>query len=120
MLVKTIKYTDYDNNEREESFRFNLNEAELIELQESVPGGMENLIKSVVEAQDRPQVMKIFKKVIMLSYGEKSADGKRFTKSEELSTAFVQTEAYNKLIMEILTSENAAADFINAIIPKLD
>ena len=33
MLKKTIKYTDYDGNEREEDFYFNLSKAEITEME---------------------------------------------------------------------------------------
>lgn len=52
------------------------------------------------------------------SYGEKSPDGKRFVKSEELSTAFSQTEAYSQLYMELATDADKAAEFINGVIPN--
>lgn len=51
-------------------------------------------------------------------YGEKSPDGKRFVKSEELSTAFSQTEAYSQLYMELATDADKAAEFINGVIPN--
>ena len=52
-----------------------------------------------------------------LFYCEKSADGKRFMKSEEIATAFSQTEAYSILFMELATDATAAADFVNGIVP---
>ena len=62
--------------------------------------------------------MREFKKLILMSYGEKSADGKRFIKSKELSEAFSQSEAYNKIFMEIVTDSKAAAEFANGIMPS--
>ena len=81
-------------------------------------GGISNLMMKVVETRDTPGLIKIFKELILKSYGERSADGKRFIKSPELSLAFSQTEAYNKLFMELSTDDKAAADFVNGIIPK--
>ena len=56
--------------------------------------------------------------MIMKAYGVKSDDGKRLIKSEELSIAFTQTEAYSVLFMELITDDKAAADFVNCIIPN--
>lgn len=118
MLCKEIEYVDYFDQPRKEKFYFNLNESELTEMELSETGGISNLMMKVIETRDTPGLIKIFKDLILKAYGERSADGKRFIKSPELSTAFSQTEAYNKLFMELSTDDKAAADFINGIIPK--
>ena len=117
MLKKLIKYTDYDGRERSENFYFYLSKAELVEMEMSEVGGMQKLIQLMIEKQDIPQIMKNMKMIIMKSYGEKSPDGRRFIKSEALSEAFSQTEAYSQLFMELATDENAAANFVNGIVP---
>ena len=118
MIKKTITYTDYDGNTRTEDFYFNLSKPELMEMDFSATGGMEKMIKRIVDAQDTKRIIEVFKDIILKSYGEKSADGKRFIKSKELSEGFSQTEAYSELFMELATNDKAAADFINGVIPK--
>lgn len=117
MLKKTIKYTDYFGEEREEDFYFNLNKAELSEMELSVDGGYTNMLDRIVKAKNAPELISAFKSIIMRSYGEKSSDGRRFVKSKELSEAFCQTEAYNVLFMELISDEKAMANFVNGIIP---
>lgn len=118
MLKKTIKYTDYDGNERTEDFYFNLSKAELAELQMGVNGGLDKMLKRIVNEQNVPEIMKVLKELILKSYGEKSDDGKYFKKSEELSEAFSQTEAYSELFMDICSSPENASSFLNGIIPE--
>lgn len=118
MLKKTINYTDYNGTERTEDFYFNLSEAEITEMELSTTGGLAAMLENVVKAQDGPSIVKIFKEIVLKSYGEKSPDGKRFIKSKELSEAFSQTEAYTKLFMELATDADAAAAFINAVVPS--
>lgn len=118
MLKKTIKYVDYDGNNREEDFYFNLNKAEIMELQLSEVGGLEKRIRKIIASQDAKEIMEIFKEIILKAYGEKSADGKRFVKSKEITDAFTQTEAYSELFMELASDADAAAKFINGIVPK--
>lgn len=118
MVKKNIKYTDYDGNEREEVFYFNLNKAELVELRFSVDGGMDVMLDRIIKSKDQTEIMRTFKKIIMLAYGIKSDDGKRLIKSPEISEAFCQTEAYNQLFMELITDEEKAAEFVNSIIPS--
>lgn len=118
MVKKTVTYTDYNGVERTEDFYFNLTEAEASEMELSVDGGLSNMIEGIIKAKNVPAVVKIFKKLLLDSYGEKSSDGRRFIKSPELSTAFSQTEAYSMLFMELGSDPDKAAEFINAIMPQ--
>ena len=119
MYAKKIKYEDYEGNEREETFYFNLSKAELIQLELSTTGGLEKMIKKITEEQDQQKLADLFKKIILISYGEKSADGKYFLKNDgELAKMFSQTEAFSELYWELATSTDSAVDFINGIIPK--
>ena len=117
MLKKTITYTDYNGNERTEDFYFNLTKAEIMEMELGTTGGLAEMLTRIVAAQDAPAIIKMFKDIVLKAYGEKSPDGKRFIKSEELSTAFSQTEAYSQLFMELATDADEAAKFINGIVP---
>lgn len=120
MLKKTITYTDYNGSERTEDFYFNLTKAEVVEMEMSTTGGLAEMIKKIVAAQDAPSIIAIFKKLILKAYGEKSPDGKRFIKSDEISIAFSQTEAYSQLFMELATDADKAAEFVNGITPNVD
>lgn len=117
MLKKLINYVDYDGKERSENFYFNLTKAELMDMELGTVGGMQQLIQLIIDKQDVPEIIKAFKKIIMMSYGEKSPDGRRFIKSDALSEAFAQTEAYSNLYMELISDASAAAAFINGIVP---
>lgn len=117
MLKKTITYNDYNGTSRTEDFYFNLTKAEVMEMEMSTTGGLAATITRIVAAQDTPAIIKIFKELILKAYGVKSPDGKRFEKSDEISTAFAQTEAYSILFMELATDDKAAAAFVNGIVP---
>lgn len=121
MLRKKIKYVDFNDVEREEEFYFNLSKAELMEMELGTTGGFSEMVKRIVATQDQPTLMQIFKDFILKAYGEKSADGKRFMKKDEfgrpLSANFEQTEAYSVLYMELITNADAAAEFINGVVP---
>lgn len=118
MLKKHIKYTDYNGVTREEDFYFNLTKAEIMEMEMGTTGGLTEKITRIVNTQDAPSIIKVFKEIILKAYGEKSDDGKRFIKSEELSNAFAQTEAYSELFMELAADSDAASKFVNGIIPS--
>ena len=118
MVVEKIKYTDFNGVEREEEFMFNLTEAEITEMELTKEGGLSDSIKKIVSAQNTPQIIETFKMLLLKSYGEKSADGRRFVKSEELSKEFTQTNAYSQLFMKLATDDKAAVAFIKGIIPE--
>lgn len=115
MLKKTITYTDYNGDEVTEDFYFNLTKAELMTL-EMKAGGLKETIERIAKERDTKKLVEMFEELLMVSYGEKSQDGKRFVKSKELSEGFKQTEAYSELFMELLT-EGKALEFVRGIVP---
>jgi len=119
MLKKTMTYTDYDGNQRTEDFYFNLTKAEVTEMELSHNGGLIKTIEKIVAEKDGRRIIEIFKDLVLKSHGEKSIDGKRFIKSQELRDAFSQTEAYSDLFMELAMDADSAAAFVNGIIPTL-
>lgn len=118
MLKETIKYEDFNGAELTEDFYFNLTEAEILEMEMSIDGGLSSYLTQIVQAQNRPQIIKVFKKLILDAYGEKSMDGKRHMKSDEISANFAATNAYSILFTRLATNDQAAAAFINGIVPQ--
>ena len=117
MLKKTITYVDYNGVERTEDFYFNLSKAEVAEMELSVQGGFSKMLEEIIASKDNVQIVNLFKQMVLKSYGEKSPDGRRFIKSEEIAQAFAQTEAYSEIFMELALNEDKAAEFVNGIMP---
>jgi len=118
MLKKTITYTDYEGNERTEDFYFNYSKAEVIEMELKRAGGFAKQLERIVQTIDSEKLVVEFKEFVLGAYGEKSADGKRFIKTQELRDAFSQTEAYSKIYLEFFTDKDAAPNFVNGVIPQ--
>lgn len=118
MLKKTITYTDFDGNVRTEDHYFNLTKTEAIELEVSEKGGFSETIKNIVAEQDNKMLLHYFREFIKKAYGEKSEDGRRFIKSEQLSLEFTQTSAFDELIMEFFERPDYAAEFLVSLFPK--
>ena len=122
MLKKEIKYTDYNGVERKETFLFHLTKAELMEMEMGTVGGLTESITNIINSQNTPEIIKIFKEIILKAYGEKSDKEKRFIKVDNagvpLSIGFSQTEAYSELFMELATNADEAAKFIQGIMPS--
>lgn len=118
MYTRKVTYTDYDGKERTETLRFNLTKAELAEMRFSVSGGMEQMLQEIIDADDQPKLIKVFKELLLKSYGVKSPDGKRFIKNQEITDEFVQSEAYSEMFMLLATNDEVAAEFVKGIIPS--
>ena len=122
MLTKSITFKDYNGNTRTEEFLFNLNKAELMEMHLGTTGGLDQIVRRIIAAQDNAALVKIFKDLILKAYGEKSLDGKYFMKEDEngrpLSKKFEQTDAYSVLFMELSTDADKAVAFITDVMPE--
>lgn len=124
MIKKTITYTDYNGEQRTDDFWFNLSEAELAEMEVSVTGGYLDMIKRIIKAKNIPEIAKVFKQLLIRSYGERSADGTFFYKIDEsgnpLWRNLVSSAAYSKLYLELASDDKAAAEFVNGVMPNVD
>lgn len=118
MLKRTMTYETFDGDQVTEDFYFNLTKAELMEMSLGTYGGLDKFIEKIVNTQDTPKIIELFKEIVLKSYGQKSDDGKRFIKSPELRDAFAQTNAYSDLFMTLSTDADEAAAFINGLVPK--
>lgn len=118
MLKREIKYENFDGNEVTDTYYFNLTRSEMIELEVGYKDGLEAALRRIIETNDRQKLIAEFKNLVLLSYGVKSDDGKRFIKSDQLREEFTQTPAYDALFMELATNDDAAATFIKGIVPK--
>ena len=121
MLKKSITYVDYNGCERTEDFYFNLNKAETLGYIIGFDGGIESFITKVVKEEDGKKLWDLWSNFILMCYGEKSSDGRRFIKSKELSEGFKQTEAYNNLMMELISGNgDENAKFVNAVVADVE
>lgn len=118
MIKKTITFEDYNGETHKEDFYFNLTKAEVLEMETIVKGGLSTILKHIVETDDTTEMVNMFKEIIHKAYGVKSADGKRFVKSNDVLEDFIYSAAYSELYMELATNENSAVEFINGIMPK--
>lgn len=118
MLKKSITYTDFNGKEQTEEFHFHLSPPDLMTLETSSPGGFQKHLETIMESNDGGQILEMFKKLIQLSIGRVSSDGKRFEKSDEIRDAFIQTNAYSVLFMELGADAETAAAFFSGIVPS--
>lgn len=117
MFKKTISYKDFDGKDIKEDFYFNFTKAEILEMQLEETGGLSDKLQRIIDAQDVPSIIKVFKDLVLRAYGQKTPDGKRFVKSKQISEEFSQTNAFADFYIELATNTEAATEFINSVIP---
>lgn len=118
MFKKHIKYKDFDGNNLEGDFYFHLTKAELMEwLTSTGTYTIDKMLIKISEEGNNQQTVGMFKDLIKRSYGVKSVDSKEFNKSKELVDKFMYSDAYSEMFMWVCTSDKAAAEFINGIMP---
>jgi len=117
VLKKTITFEDFNGTQVSEDFFFHLSKAELVELELSHKGGLSESLKRIIDAEDGKGIIAEFKNIILSAYGQRSDDGKRFIKNQQLREEFESSEAYSTLFMELVTNTDSAIEFINGVIP---
>ena len=115
MHKETITYNDLNGVQRTEDFYFDLSKPEIVKMQASAKGGYDVQLRSIAADLNSAKIMEFFENFITKSYGEKSEDGRRFMKSEEISRSFMETPAYEVLFEKLVTNDKYAADFVNAV-----
>lgn len=126
MIKKTVTYEDFNGVETTEDLYFNLNELELTELAADLPDEMvetvgekptEETAAKALSSLGTKGILEFVKNLLLKSYGVKSADGRMFIKNEKVLDEFQYGGAFSAIVMELMTDDKAAADFVNNIIP---
>lgn len=120
MITKTIKFTDYNGVQREEEWKFHISRAELSHLELTTTGGLQTLVKRIMNEKDNAAMVKLFEQLIFMSVGKVSDDGRRFVKNDDVLDEFRQSEAYSELLMELFSDADKAVAFVNGIVPQPD
>lgn len=120
MYSETMTFIDFDGAKRTEKFYFNLTKQEVLKMDICEEGGMVKSLEKIIEESDGKRLYQRFEAIVDTAYGEKSLDGRRFMKSEEILNNFKQTNAYSDLIIKLATDAKYAANFMNCILPVSD
>ena len=120
MLTQEITYTDYNGEKQTEKFYFHLSVNEMTELQLSKDEGFDEYLSSLIKTENTRELFKTIKMLITMSYGEKDETGKHFRKSEEKTADFINSPAFDAMLLDMLTNTEYAYKFVNGIIPSAE
>jgi hypothetical protein len=117
LLKKSITFKDFNGDEVTETHFFHLGKADVAKLELSHKGGWQEYLNNIIKSEDGKAAVIQFDELILMSYGKKSEDGKRFIKSQELRDEFQSSQAYDTLFFQLCTDAEVAAEFFNGIVP---
>jgi hypothetical protein len=122
MLKQTVQYEDFDGNPAVDTLYFNLSktdlannmhlQAEFEDLLQRLQGPQRELKTAEVQ-----EILNLVKKVMKLSYGIRSEDGKRFKKSEEIWEDFQSSAVYDAYLYGLFVDSQKANEFLMGVLP---
>lgn len=118
MFSREFTYTGYDGKEKKDTYYFNLNEAELYELDLSSIYGFTGQMERLLKAERTQEIVDMFKGIILGAVGEVSPDGRRFVKNEQIREDFYRSKAYAQLFVELVSSGEKFSEFLKSAIPE--
>lgn len=117
MYTETITYVNYNGEKVTKKFYFNISKAELALRELESDGTWSETLEKIANSNKGSVVLPEFKKIIRWTYGEKSADGESFEKSDEIWNRFENSEPWSILVMKLLSDADYSAHFINSCLP---
>lgn len=131
MFSDTITYKDFNGNQCSETLYFNISETEGFKFLNSVEGGYDAYLQTILDKFDKlnddddhqkikmiSDLISVYEDIILAAYGEKSEDGKRFMKSDEITNGFRCSAAYDALIQKFFEDPEYAVKFTVAVLPN--
>lgn len=125
MIKMNVSAETFDGDMVAETLWFHMNKVDLIELQQSEPGGFTDTLQAFMSRKPEDWTMKdkfklfdFFRTMVDKAYGERSSDGKRFRKSPEILANFKDSIFYDEFVLSLLEDEEKSIKFFNGVMPK--
>ena len=125
MIKMNVSAETFDGDMVTETLWFHMNKVDLIELQQSEPGGFTDTLQAFMLRKsedwtmaDKFKLFDFFRTMVDKAYGERSSDGKRFRKSPEILANFKDSIFYDEFVLSLLEDEEKSIKFFNGVMPK--
>lgn len=120
MLKKHVKYPGFDGEIIEEDLYFNLTRMDAIELSARYESkDLAAYMDEIVKKKDVVSLYRVLKDIVLLAYGVKSEDGKRFIKNDSVRKEFEESLAFAQLIEDLHETESALSEFVTGITSQI-
>jgi len=124
MIRKEIQFTNFNDEKETGVFYFNMSKGELVMQQMSAidqhTESFQDKLEKIAKNLQGKALVETLKEIIEDAYGEKTTDGKNFVKVRngvKLVENFLSSGAYSELVVELLSSAQGMADFVNGLMP---
>ena len=120
MLKQRVKYEGFDGEIVEEDLYFNLTRMDLIELNDRYESkDMAAYMDKIVKEKNVKELYKVLKDIVLMAYGVKSEDGKRFIKNQTVKDEFAESLAFSQLIEDFHETDTSMSDFVTGITSQI-
>nr|FAA03486.1 MAG TPA: hypothetical protein [Siphovirus LN-2020-2] len=125
MIKMNVTAETFDGDMVTETLWFHMNKVDLIDLQQSQPDGFVDTLQAFMSrkpedwtTKDKFKLFDYFRTIVDKAYGERSSDGKRFSKSPEILARFKDSIFYDEFVLSLLEDEKKSIKFFNGVMPK--
>jgi hypothetical protein len=115
MLKKTIRYTNFNEEEKELVAYFHLGKADLTRI--AADASFLEEMEAAFKSKDTKVMLAKIEHMVRLSYGIRSEDSERFIRTPEIQESFIQSAAYEEFVVSLLTEEGAMINFFKSVFP---
>lgn len=115
MYKHTVKYKDFNGNDRKEDLYFHLSLPEVTRLQAEIGTDIKEHIEDLVANQNHKELLEFLERILLNSYGKKTSDGRSFYKTKEIRDEFEYSQAYAEIFEEVMTNPDMARRFGEAV-----
>lgn len=112
MFKMPVTYRTFEGKEAKRDFYFNLNKGEIAEMNFAFDGGFEAWLENIQTDPNIPDMMKVFKELILKAYGKRLPDG-QFVKTPEYTAAFAASDAYSEVFLKFIENKD---NFVNTFL----
>ena len=120
MIVKKISYHDLDGDLREDDFYFSMNETQYARANAMFPGGLQEFAMKAAKDKEPDAMFRVIDTLVREAYGERVNNGfvKTAPNGQKLADFFINTEAYDNLLLELMQSEDNLMAFLTGCLNK--
>lgn len=120
MIEKKIQYHDLDGDLREDTFYFSMNETQFARVNAMFPGGLQEFAMKAAKDKNPDDMFRVIDTLVREAYGERVNSNfvKVAPNGQKLADFFINTEAYDTLLIELMRSEDNLMTFMTGCLNK--
>lgn len=119
MISKTLTYLDFNGDKHTREFWFHLSVPEITKLQfKDKDQTMFDALVKMTEEENAREVLDLLETMVRAAVGQRSENGARLTKNDDIRAELFETEAYSVLFEQLLQDPDEVARFLQGVLPK--